>query len=107
MALVRPCSVPRSNVASASRTSTPMTAWPSASSRLLVAAPIPDAEPVTTIVLTGAPPSAAAREPGTLSHWFARCARSYGAAVDAQEGARRVTGRVAGEVEDGADDFVG
>src|SRR5947209_5839111 len=87
MALVRPSGVPRSKVTSASLMSMPMTRWPSSSSRALVAAPIPDADPVTTMVLMAF--------------------RSYCAAVDTKEGARRVAGRVAGEVDDGAHDLFG
>src|SRR5947208_17070700 len=45
-------------------------------------------------LLTSAPPSAAAREPGTLSHWFARSARSRGQPLDG-------VGHFLGDADDG------
>ena len=46
----RPCTVARSTFTSAPARSTPITCSPSAASCLAVAAPIPEADPVTTVV---------------------------------------------------------
>jgi len=50
MAAARPASVPRSATMSAALMSMPMTRSPAASSRALVAAPMPEADPVMTMV---------------------------------------------------------